>query len=103
MITNIFLLLIVISIFYLFFQLKKIELKYTNKKSEIKEDDIILPKLKSMPTIDKIDENSNLLKDIIETAKLEEWNTTIIETFEFSRTVYEFKINSNNRVNLNCR
>lgn len=104
MITNIFLLLIVISIFYLFFQLKKIELKYTNKKSEIKEDDIILPKLKSMPTIDKIDENSNLLKDIIETAKLEEWNTSIIETFEFSRTVYEFKINSNNnRVYLNCR
>lgn len=70
---NIFLFFIVIIQFlisyFLFRKIKKLQISEVKPK----QGDIILPKLKEMPKIEDIDQDSKLLKDIIESAKLEGW------------------------------
>jgi hypothetical protein len=62
--------------YYLFTKIKDIQ---GNRETKIEPGDIILPKLKERPKIEDIDQDSKLLKDIIESAKLEGWIPNIQE------------------------
>lgn len=73
-----FFLIISQSIFsyFLFTQIRQLQ---KEKEVEPNSGDIVLPKLKEMPTIENIDTDSKLLKDIIESAKMEGWIPNIQE------------------------
>lgn len=62
--------------YFLFTKIKQLQ-----KEKEVKTNpgDIVLPKLKEMPKIEDIDQDSKLLKDIIESVKLEGWIPNIQE------------------------
>lgn len=69
--------------YYLFTKIKDIQ---GNRETKIEPGDIILPKLKEMPKIEDIDQDSKLLKDIIESVKLEGWIPNIQEEGVLGRT-----------------
>lgn len=73
-----FFLIISQSIFsyFLFTEIRQLQ---KEKEVEPNSGDIVLPKLKEMPTIENIDTDSKLLQDIIESAKLEGWIPNIQE------------------------
>lgn len=73
-----FFLIISQSIFsyFLFTEIRQLQ---KEKEVEPNSGDIVLPKLKEMPTIENIDTDSKLLQDIIESAKLEGWIPNIKE------------------------
>jgi hypothetical protein len=75
---------------YLFYLMKK-----SNPPKEDKKDDgITLPNLKKMPSFEDIDTDSKLLKDLIESSKLENWKAEIIEDYNssFHRRAWNFII-----------
>jgi len=77
---TIFLFFLIISqSFFSYFLFSKIKQLQKEKEVESNSDDIVLPKLKEMPTIENIDTDSKLLQDIIESAKLEGWIPDIQE------------------------
>jgi len=77
---NIFLFFLIISqSFFSYFLFTKIKQLQKEKEVEPNSSDIVLPKLKEMPTIENIDTDSKLLQDIIESAKLEGWIPNIQE------------------------
>lgn len=75
---NIFLLFLIISqtgfSYFLFTKIKQLQ-----KEKESNPGDLVLPKLKEMPKIENIDPDSKLLRDVIESAKLEGWESEIQE------------------------
>ena len=73
-----FFLIISQSIFsyFLFTEIRQLQ---KEKEVEPNSGDIVLPKLKEMPTIENIDTDSKLLQDIIESAKMEGWIPNIQE------------------------
>lgn len=77
---NIFLFFLIISqsifSYFLFTEIRQLQ---KEKEVEPNSGDIVLPKLKEMPTIENIDTDSKLLQDIIESAKLEGWIPNIQE------------------------
>jgi|688.fasta_scaffold15102_25 hypothetical protein len=84
---NIFLFFLIISqSFFSYFLFTKIRQLQKEKEVEPKPGDIVLSKLKEMPTIENIDPDSKLLQDIIESAKLEGWIPDIQEEGGFGRT-----------------
>lgn len=77
---NIFLFFLIISqSIFSYFLFTKIKQLQKEKEVEPNSSDIVLPKLKEMPTIENIDTDSKLLQDIIESAKLEGWMPDIQE------------------------
>jgi len=76
---NIFLFFLIISqaifSYFLFTKIKKLQ----KEKVDPKNGDLVLPKLKEMPTIEDLDPDSKLLRDVIESAKLEGWLANIQE------------------------
>lgn len=73
-----FLLFLIISqtgfSYFLFTKIKQLQ-----KEKESNPGDLVLPKLKEMPKIENIDPDSKLLRDVIESAKLEGWESEIQE------------------------
>lgn len=65
-------------------------------KNPPKKGDLVLPALKQMPTIDDVDPNFQLLKDCIETAKLENWVAEIEQESMFGIS-YSFKIHNHSK------
>ena len=77
---TIFLFFLIISqSIFSYFLFTKIKQLQKEKEVEPNSSDIVLPKLKEMPTIENIDTDSKLLQDIIESAKLEGWIPNIKE------------------------
>ena len=62
---------------YLFYLMKK----SNSPKEDKKGDGITLPNLKKMPSFEDIDTDSKLLKDLIESSKLENWKAEINEEY----------------------
>jgi hypothetical protein len=85
---NIFLFFLIISqAIFSYFLFTKIEKLQKEKEVDSKNGDLVLPKLKEMPTIEDLDTDSKLLRDVIESAKLEGWLANIQEEPEvFGRT-----------------
>lgn len=85
---NIFLFFLIISqAIFSYFLFTKIEKLQKEKEVDSKNGDLVLPKLKEMPTIEDLDTDSKLLRDVIESAKLEGWLSNIQEEPEvFGRT-----------------
>ena len=76
--------------YYLFTKIKKLQ---TGNESKLENGDITLPKLKEMPKIEDIDPDSKLLKDLIESSKLENWKAEIKEDYSSHyRRVWDFII-----------
>lgn len=76
--------------YYLFTKIKKLQ---TGNESKLENGDITLPKLKEMPKIEDIDPDSKLLKDLIESSKLENWKAEIKEDYSsYHRRVWNFII-----------
>lgn len=74
--------------YFLFRKIKELQIG----KVKTKQDDIILPKLKEMPKIEDIDQDSKLLKDIIESAKLEGWTSSVVEDQHISIKSWRIEI-----------
>ena len=69
---------IIVLLFVIIFLVSRI---FTLSKSgiikELKEDNIVLPTVREVPNFNVIDPNFNLLKDVIESAELEQWQSIV--------------------------
>ena len=85
---EILLILLVGFVIYMGYKINILEKKFKDKIEPVKVEkgDIVLKKLKDMPNISDVDPNHQLLKDVIETAKYEDWKAEIKEDFGFGRS-----------------
>ena len=85
---EILLILLVGFVIYMGYRINILEKKFKDKIEPVKVEkgDIVLKKLKEMPDISDVDPNHQLLKDVIETAKYEDWKAEIKEDFGFGRS-----------------
>jgi hypothetical protein len=78
---------------YLFYLIKNFGAHGNPPKKDKKDDVITLPNLKKMPAFEDIDPDSKLLKDLIESSKLENWKADIKEDYNsYHRRVWNFII-----------
>jgi hypothetical protein len=76
--------------------------KFVNVKKDVLEDvkksNLLLPKVKyEQPTIEDVDTEHSLLKDFIETAKIEQWSSNIKYDPSYYNKMYDIEIHNHSK------
>lgn len=82
----------IFAIIHLYNQVGKLK----SKERKVEKGEIILPAVKEMPSIEDVDPEYNLLKDVIESAKSENWIPEIKPHMMLGTILYSFFIKNNN-------
>jgi len=91
-----------IMILFMAYKINEIDKFLPKSPEKIKEGDIVLKKLKEMPDISDIDPNHQLIKDVIETAKYENWEAKIEEEYSIGKS-WRFQItNPTKTLTISC-
>jgi hypothetical protein len=92
-----------IMILFMAYKINEIDKFLPKSPEKIKEGDIVLKKLKEMPDISDIDPNHQLIKDVIETAKYENWEAKIEEEYSTVGKSWRFQItNPTKTLTISC-
>lgn len=81
---------LLIAVVYFIDKVFKLE-KRISKNEELENGGIVLPKLKEKPGFSDADENQQILKDILESAKIENWDIKIERGYNLSGGEYDIE------------